>query len=82
MVKKSELNIQSTLFQSISSNNSYSELLREEPEIEKERVNKNPYCSKCSYLGSCLSEHLRDVKDLTYSCNGFKHLLDWYNERF
>ena len=51
-------------------------------EIEKDRVNKNPYCSKCDYLGSCLSEHLRDVKDLTYSCNGFKHLLDWYNERF
>ena len=51
-------------------------------ETEKERVNKNLYCSKCNYLGSCLSEHLRDVKDLTYSCNGFKHLLDWYNERF
>ena len=51
-------------------------------EIEKERVNKNPYCSRCDYLGSCLSEHLRDVKDLTYSCNGFKHLLDWYHERF
>ena len=50
-------------------------------ELEKDRVVKNPYCSKCDYLGSCLSEHLRDVKSLTYSCNGFKHLLDWYNER-
>ncbi len=50
-------------------------------EIEKNRVIKNPYCSKCNYLGSCLSEHLRDVKSLTHSCNGFKHLLDWYNER-
>ena len=38
LVNKSETNIQSTLFQSISSNNSYSELLREEPEVEKERV--------------------------------------------
>jgi hypothetical protein len=51
-------------------------------DVEKERVSNNLYCSKCDYLGSCLSEHLRDVKDLTYSCNGFKHLLDWYNERF
>ena len=50
--------------------------------LEKERVNKNPYCSKCQYLGCCLSEHLRDVKNLKHSCNGFKHLLDWYNEQF
>ena len=50
-------------------------------EIEKDRVTHNSYCSKCDYLGSCLSEHLRDVKTLTDSCNGFKHLLDWYNER-
>ena len=50
-------------------------------EVEKDRVTNNFYCSKCDYLGSCLSEHLRDVKSLEYSCNGFKHLLDWYNER-
>lgn len=47
-------------------------------ETEKARVKKNKYCSNCEYLGSCLSEHLRDVKSLEDSCNGFKHLIDWY----
>jgi hypothetical protein len=51
-------------------------------EIEKKRVNKNKFCSSCEYLGNCLSEHLRDVKNLENSCNGFKLLIDWYkNER-
>lgn len=44
---------------------------------EKDRVNKNPVCSKCPYLGNCLTEHYRDVIDLNNSCNGFKNLLDW-----
>lgn len=48
--------------------------------LEKQRVNKNPICSSCEYLGKCLTEHYRDVKDLDNSCNGFKHLLDWYRE--
>lgn len=51
-------------------------------EKEKERVSKNKFCSNCEYFGSCLSEHLREVKNLDNSCNGFKHLIDWYkNER-
>lgn len=45
---------------------------------ERKRVAKNKFCSECSYFGHCLSEHLREVKDLTNSCNGFKHLIDWY----
>lgn len=45
---------------------------------EKDRVFKNSYCNKCEYLGCCLSEHLRNVTDITNSCNGFKHLIDWY----
>lgn len=45
---------------------------------ERKRVTKNKFCSECSYFGHCLSEHLREVKDLTNSCNGFKHLIDWY----
>lgn len=49
---------------------------------EKTLVTENHYCGKCTYLGSCLSEHLRVVKDLDQSCNGFRNLLSWYeNER-
>jgi MoaA/NifB/PqqE/SkfB family radical SAM enzyme len=49
---------------------------------EKEKVSKNKFCSNCEYNGNCLSEHLRDVKSLENSCNGFKYLIDWYkNER-
>ena len=45
---------------------------------ERNRVFENSFCNKCPYLGRCLSEHLRNVQDVTNSCNGFKGLLDWY----
>jgi hypothetical protein len=48
---------------------------------EKQRVERNKFCSNCQYYGNCLSEHLREVKNLDNSCNGFKLLLDWYNAR-
>ena len=48
---------------------------------EKARVSKNKFCSNCEYFGNCLSEHLREVKDLNNSCNGFKLLIDWYKNR-
>jgi MoaA/NifB/PqqE/SkfB family radical SAM enzyme len=47
-------------------------------EKERARVAKNKYCSECDYFGNCLSEHLREVKSLENSCNGFKKLIDWY----
>ncbi len=47
---------------------------------EKARVSANGTCVSCEYFGKCLSEHLREVKDLTNSCNGFKGLLDWYKD--
>lgn len=47
-------------------------------DLEKNKVNKNKICSKCDYYGHCLSEHLREVKNLDNSCNGFKGLLDRY----
>ena len=48
---------------------------------EKERVANNKFCNSCEYYGNCLSEHLREVKDLDNSCNGFKLLIDWYANR-
>lgn len=42
---------------------------------EKKKVEANPICSACPFKGSCLSEHLRDVKSLEHSCNGFHNLL-------
>jgi sulfatase maturation enzyme AslB (radical SAM superfamily) len=47
--------------------------------IEKTRTNNNKYCNSCNYHGHCLSEHLRDVKSLDNSCNGFYHLINWYS---
>lgn len=47
-------------------------------EKEKARVTRNKYCKNCEYFGNCLSEHLREVKSLEHSCNGFKNLIDWY----
>lgn len=49
---------------------------------EKERVSKNKFCSSCEYYGHCLSEHLREVKDMTDGCNGFKGLIDWYGNNY
>lgn len=46
--------------------------------LEKVRVLKNEFCSKCDYYGKCLSEHLREVKNLDNSCNGFVNLIEWY----
>jgi MoaA/NifB/PqqE/SkfB family radical SAM enzyme len=48
---------------------------------EKQRTADNKFCSKCEYFGNCLSEHLREVKNLDNSCNGFKGLIDWYGNR-
>ena len=50
---------------------------------EKEKILKvDGMCSRCTYLGTCLSEHLKPVSRSDTSCNGFKNLLDWYkNER-
>lgn len=47
-------------------------------DAEKNKVIANNICNTCPYLGHCLSEHLREAKDLNTSCNGFRFLLDWY----
>ena len=48
---------------------------------EKVQVSKNSFCSECEYLGRCLSEHLREVRSLENSCNGFYNLIKWYEKR-
>ena len=37
-------------------------------------------CKNCKYFGGCLTEHYRYVTDLENGCNGYKGLLDWYDE--
>lgn len=51
-------------------------------EQEKRRVNLNEYCRDCEFKGRCLSEHLREVKDIKMSCNGYKHLIQWYARQY
>lgn len=50
-------------------------------EQEKRKIGWNKFCGECEYFGHCLSEHLREVRSLEHSCNGFKGLLDWYGRR-
>lgn len=47
-------------------------------ELEKKRTSNNIHCSNCDHYGHCLSEHLRKVKDLDNSCNGFRGLINWF----
>ncbi len=44
---------------------------------EKKKVSNNSFCKQCEFSGHCLSEHLRQVKDIKNSCNGFYGLLKW-----
>ena len=49
---------------------------------EQEPINNvSDICKKCKYYGHCLTEHYRYVKDLKNSCNGYKGLLDYYEQR-
>lgn len=43
-----------------------------------EKTNLSPICKSCKYVGHCLTEHHRYVKDLDNSCNGYIGLLNWY----
>ena len=51
-------------------------------EKEKQRVNLNEFCRDCEFNGRCLSEHLREVRDISMSCNGSKHLIQWYARQY
>lgn len=50
--------------------------------VELSRVSANEFCSSCEYFGRCLSEHLREVKSLDNSCNGFYHLIKWAEKKY
>lgn len=45
---------------------------------KKEKIGLSKICQSCKYVGHCLTEHYRYVKDLDNSCNGYKGLLDYY----
>lgn len=46
---------------------------------QKEKHTISSICRECKYFGKCLTEHYRFVVDTTHSCNGYKGLLDWYD---
>lgn len=46
--------------------------------LEKIKAQNNLVCNNCEYQGVCLTEHLRDVKSKEDSCNGYHHLIKWY----
>jgi sulfatase maturation enzyme AslB (radical SAM superfamily) len=46
--------------------------------LEKEKIKNNIYCSRCTWIGKCLTEQYREVLEINNSCNGFKNLIDWY----
>lgn len=48
---------------------------------EKEKQQLSAICKSCPYVGHCLTEHYRYVKDLTQSCNGYRFLLENYERR-
>lgn len=62
-------------FQEYDTYEEYKEWARLEP-----IKNVSDICKSCKYYGGCLTEHYRYVKDLNNSCNGYKGLLDWYDE--
>lgn len=62
-------------FKQLPNYEEYLHWAKQEPE-----KNVSDICKKCDYYGNCLTEHYRYVRDLTHSCNGYKGLLEWYNE--
>lgn len=46
---------------------------------EREKLSLSPICQSCKYMGRCLTEHYRYVENLENSCNGYKGLLERYD---
>lgn len=49
--------------------------------MERAKGMSNEFCGSCNYAGNCLTEHLREVKSIDKSCNGFHNLIRWYEKR-
>lgn len=47
---------------------------------QKEKNEISDICKECKYYGGCLTEHYRYVDSLENGCNGYKGLLDWYDD--
>jgi hypothetical protein len=45
---------------------------------DTEKTKLSPICQACPYKGHCLTEHYRYVKDLDNGCNGYRGLLEYY----
>ena len=46
---------------------------------KNEKMCLSNICKNCKYLGRCLTEHYRFVKDLDNSCSGYRGLLERYD---
>lgn len=44
----------------------------------QEKRKLSPICQNCNYVGHCLTEHYRYVKNLKNSCNGYINLISRY----
>jgi hypothetical protein len=45
---------------------------------EKQKIYSNNFCSRCDYVGNCLTEHYRDIKTMNDGCDGYQSLITWY----
>jgi sulfatase maturation enzyme AslB (radical SAM superfamily) len=45
---------------------------------EQIRTFNNSVCNSCQYLGRCLTEHIRHVESIEFSCDGYFKLIEWY----
>lgn len=62
-------------FKSLDTFDDYLDWAKNEPE-----KNTSSICKNCKYYGKCLTEHYRFVKDLTFGCNGYLNLIQWYEK--
>ncbi|MBX3041797.1 MAG: radical SAM protein [Bdellovibrionaceae bacterium] len=48
---------------------------------EEKKIRANPFCSRCDFLGGCLTEHYREVRTLSEGCSGYLGLLQEFRSR-